>query len=106
MTKIYVNNLVFKAVVGAFEFERIKPQNIRVDIECDYEFKGLYLDYAQVAKLTQERFTQKQYRVLEEGIDDLIEFLKSEFDNISQLKVKVTKPDIIKNCEVAVEKIS
>lgn len=105
MTKIHINDLEFKAIVGAFEFERIKPQRVVVDIECDYRYSGSYLDYANIAKVVQNRVIEQKYRVLEEGIDDISQMLRDEFPNIESLKIKIAKPDIIKNCKVSVEKI-
>ena len=45
--------------------------------------------------------TQK-YSLLEEAIIDIRKLLKNNYD-IKNLKVKITKPDIIENCVVSIE---
>ncbi len=103
MFKIYIENLTVDAVMGILDFEREKEQKIVMDLEIEYEFSKTYLDYKEIADFVSDRIVEKKFFLIEEALQDLAETLKEKFPPISYLKVKITKPNILKNCVVGVE---
>ncbi len=101
--KIYINDLTFETIVGVLKIERITPQKVIIDVECEYNYNTKYLNYAEIIKLIQNRMIEQKYEILEVALIDLTRLLKENFKNITSLKIKIIKPDIIKNAKVAVE---
>ena len=101
--KIYINNLTFQTIIGVLKSERVTPQKVVIDIECEYNYNKKYLNYAEITKLIQNRMIEQKYEILEDALIDLTKLLKEQFKSIKNLKIKITKPDIINNAKVAVE---
>ena len=103
MFKIYVEDFEIEAIIGILEIEREKAQKIIVNLEIDYKLQTEFLDYAKVVELVEEIFVEKRYYLLEDALLEIPEILQSLFNTISKIKLKITKPDIIKNANVSVE---
>ncbi len=101
--KIYIENLTIDAVIGILDFEREKEQKVIIDMEIEYEFSKNYLDYKEISDCVSQRIVEKKFFLIEEALQDLTKTLKEKFSPISFLKVKITKPNILKNCVVGVE---
>ncbi|QOG12621.1 dihydroneopterin aldolase [Arcobacter sp. FWKO B] len=100
--KIYIEDLTFDCIIGVLEHERVTPQKIIVNFECEYEFyDGIYLDYATIADDIVDIVTKGEFKLLEEAIIAINDSLLKEY-NISDIKIKITKPDILPNVKVSV----
>ena len=98
--KIEINKLTFKCIIGILDFERIKKQKVIVNISFEYEFsKDFFIDYAEVSTLIKNTMKEKQFLLLEDAILDLENLLLNKFP-IKNLNIKISKPDILKNCIV------
>lgn len=99
--KIEIENLSFKTIIGILDFERVKKQKVIINISFEYEFKnGEFIDYAEVSKLIRNRVKQMKYFLLEDALEDLKQILNENYD-IFNIKIKITKPAIMKDCIVS-----
>ena len=104
MYKITINNLIFDAILGLLECEREKPQRVVVDMELKYNYtKDRYIDYAKVAEVVKSTIITKKFLLVEEALETLISKLKREFPQSKEIKLKISKPNILKDCIVGVE---
>ncbi len=105
MLKINIEDLTFNCIIGILPNEREKEQKVIIDISFKYFYKddGLsFIDYSKVAALVQDTMTIKQFQLIEDAIVYIRKELKQQF-KIKNLKLKITKPDILSNCVVSVE---
>ena len=98
--KIKINNLTFKCIIGIFDFERIKKQRVILNISFEYEFtKDFFIDYAEVSTLLKSTMKTQKFLLLEDAIL-YIEKLLLHIYPITNLQIKISKPDILKDCIV------
>lgn len=102
---IHIEGLTTKAIIGILDFEREKAQNIIIDLELGYEYdKNNFLNYADIAQAVINDIQIKKYGLLEDALESLKEMLFSQYPHIKTLYIKLTKPDILKNCRVGLSK--
>ena len=102
--KVSIDSLTFKTIIGILPFERVTKQNVILDISFSYKFtKGQkdFIDYSHVANMAKMIMKKEKFLLIEDAIIYLDRALTREF-KIKKLKVKITKPDILKNCTVSV----
>ena len=106
--KIFINNFELMASVGAYEAEKEQKQKIIINLEIyltnDSETKTDELnqtqDYSQFRTLVKDIINSRHFQLLEILTDKIYEeIIKNEF--VLGVKVKITKPDIFYDCEVA-----
>ena len=98
--KIQISNLTFKAIIGILDFERIKKQKVIINLSFEYEFsKDKFIDYAEVSKLVKTTMKKEKFLLLEDAIL-YIENLLLHIYPITNLQIKISKPDILKDCIV------
>ncbi len=98
---IHIQALEFETIIGILDFERTTKQKVRIDCTIDYTYDQQFLDYSLVAKLIEAEMHAHQFELIEEAILTLKERLKDEFPLIETLFLKISKPDILANCEVS-----
>ena len=102
--KVFIKDLSFKTIIGILPFERVTKQKVLVDISFDYKFDDLnkeFIDYSIVAKLVKNTMKKKRFELIEEAIITIETKIKKRF-NLTNLSIKITKPDILKDCIVSV----
>ena len=102
--KVYIENLTFKTIIGILPFERKKKQKVIVDLSFEYKFKNKnddFIDYSMVVELVKKRIKKEKYYLIEDALLDIKQLLKKRF-KIKKLKLKISKPDILKDCVVSV----
>ncbi|MFP6305512.1 dihydroneopterin aldolase [Helicobacter pylori] len=99
---VHVHNLVFEAILGILEFERLKPQKISVNLDLFYTQlpSKAYLDYMEIQELIQKMMQEKQYLLIEDALKDLSHVLKTHYSGISELYLKISKLEISPNSQV------
>lgn len=98
--KIEINNLTFKCIIGILDFERIKKQRVIINTSFEYEFtKDSFIDYAEVSTLIKTIMKKKNFFLLEDAILCLETLLTNKYP-IKNLHIKISKPDILKDCIV------
>ncbi len=106
MYEIEISNLEFEAIIGVLEFERKAPQRVIVDCKIKYKREDDFVDYAKVVELIKKLMISNGYELIENALDDIISSLYKNFLQIKEIKLKITKPDILKECEVSVKKVT
>jgi dihydroneopterin aldolase len=101
--KILIENLEFEAVIGILEFERKKAQKITVNCEIEYEKKENFIDYAEVCNLIEKTIKEEKFKLLEDAVDKIEKKLLHKYPQMKSLKLKIQKPEILKNALVGVE---
>lgn len=99
---IHIETLEFETIIGLLEFERFTPQRVIVDLEAEYSYKsGEFLNYADLSALIQETIHHNSFELLEDALLTLQKNISENYPQIEFLKLKITKPDILNNCSVA-----
>ena len=106
MYEIEISNLEFEAIIGILEFERKKPQKVVVECKIKYKKVDDFIDYAKVVEVIKYLMLEKKYKLIESALDDIILNLSKKYSNIKMIKLKIVKPDILKNCKVGVKKVT
>jgi dihydroneopterin aldolase len=103
MYKIIIENLEFEAIIGILPHEREKKQKVNVSAEIEYENRENFIDYAKVCKIIENLMVENRFLLIEDALENIAETLKQEFPQIKRLKLKIQKPEILKNALVGVE---
>jgi dihydroneopterin aldolase len=98
---IHIQELTFETIIGILDFERKTPQRVIIDIELEYAFDDEFIDYALVVKSTKELMIKEQFLLIEDALLSIKEMIKKSYPQTKSLKIKVSKPDILSECRVA-----
>ena len=101
--KILIENLEFEAIIGILEFERKNKQKLMVNCEIEYEKKENFIDYAEVCNLIEKTIKEEKFKLLEDAMDNIEKKLLHKYPQMKSLKLKIQKPQILKNALVGVE---
>ena len=108
--KILINNLIIKASVGVYEHEKQNKQKIIVNVELllsnDSEPKHDNLestqDYSKFRKCLIDIIQSQHFQLLEVLAEKIhVSLMINNY--VLGAKVKISKPDIFNDCEVAYE---
>ena len=108
--KILINNLIMQASVGVYENEKKNKQRIIVNVELflsnDTEPKQDNLeatqDYSQFRKCLIDIIESQHFHLIEVLVEKVHSMLMKN-SYVIGAKVKISKPDIFNDCEVAYE---
>ncbi len=99
--KIHINDLSFKCIIGILDFERIKKQKVVINLSFEYEFsKDKFINYAEVSELLKTTMKKEKFLLLEDAILHIENLLTQTYE-ISNLYIKISKPNILTNCIVS-----
>jgi len=99
---VHIESLQIDAIIGLLDFEREQEQRVCIDLEAVYTYdKKLFINYADLAEIIEKQIKKEHYLLLEEALLDLKEKITETYPAIKTLKLKIAKPDILKNCTVA-----
>jgi len=101
--KILIENLEFKAIIGILEIEREKEQLVAVNCEIEYENKENFIDYARVCEIIENTIKKGKFFLIEDAMDEIEKKLLQKYPRMKSLKLKIQKPEILKNALVGVE---
>lgn len=103
MSKItlFIDDFNFSAIIGLLKKERNTPQKVSVSaqIKIDYDKKHL-VDYVVLKEIIKNCITKEKFFTIEEALIDVCEKLHKEYNNIRQIDLKISKPDILKDAVV------
>jgi len=102
--KVYIENLTFDCIIGILDFERVTAQKVIINLSFEYEFsnKDEFVDYSKVSNDIETIMCEKKFELLEEAILYIEKYLNNSY-KIKNLKIKISKPDIMPNCIVSLE---
>ena len=98
---IEIKDLEFNTIIGILDFERRDKQLVRINCRIDYDYTESFLNYAEVAEHLEKEMDLKQFELIEEALLHFKSSLKQQFPLISTLFLKISKPNILANCEVS-----
>ena len=102
---IYIEDLTFDVIIGLLDFERDKPQRVIINLEADYDYANdQFIDYADMVLLIQSKLKEKRYKLLENALLGLQKLLYTTYPQLTSLTLKISKPDIISECNVSLSK--
>lgn len=102
--KVYIEQLTFKTIIGILPFERVKKQKVIVDVIFKYTFSKRtddFIDYSKVSSLVKKTMKKKKFLLIEDAILTLEKKIYKKF-NLQNLQIKISKPNILKDCLVSV----
>ncbi|MCF6309132.1 MAG: dihydroneopterin aldolase [Sulfurimonas sp.] len=99
---IHVEDLKFQCIIGILDFERIKSQDIIVNLTIDYNNENGFINYADIVQIVKENMVKSEFLLIEDALDSLNLKLVKEFSSIKSLDLKITKPSILPDCKVSV----
>ncbi len=99
--QISIEDLEFETIIGILDFERVTRQKVRINCTIEYAYEKQFLDYALITKHIEDQMISREFELIEEALLSLKESLKQDFPLISTLFLKISKPDILANCEVS-----
>ncbi len=104
MYTIYIENLKVRAIIGILEKEREASQLIVANCFLEYEKQDdEFINYAEVASLIEESLVKQKYMLIEDALDEIVDAIHKMYREVKSVKLKLSKPDILKNCIVGVE---
>ncbi len=99
---IHIEDLEFDVIIGLLDFERDRPQRVIIDLETSYDYEDEnFIDYADMVFLIQKELKEKRYELLEEALLGVKTLLCRTYPQIQTLRLKISKPDILPRCSVA-----
>ncbi|BAF72925.1 dihydroneopterin aldolase [Sulfurovum sp. NBC37-1] len=102
---IHIKALTLDVIIGLLDFEREHTQKVIIDTEADYDYdEENFIDYADIVILIETELKEKRYELLEEALLGLKSVITTAYPQIETLSLKITKPDILPKCSVALSK--
>ncbi len=104
LDKIFIDNILVETIVGVYDFERIKKQQLVIDVVLYYDTKQAYLtdnlqhalDYHQICKDIYAFVENSSYELIETLAQELATFILLN-KKIKKIKLKVSKPQALKD---------
>lgn len=104
MFKIEIEKLKFDTIIGILDFERVNKQKVVIDFSCEYILKDNFIDYADVKDIIKNMMIQKEYKLIEDALVEIIDTLVAKYPQMCNINLKISKPDILQDCVVSVSK--
>ena len=102
---IHIETLSFDVIIGLLDFERDRPQKVILDLVCDYDYSDdKFINYADIVALIEEKLKIERYELLENALLGLKDVLLKSYPQLQSLKIKISKPNILPHCNVALSK--
>ena len=99
---IHIEALTFDVIIGLLDFERERVQRVVIDVDASYVYSNeLFIDYADMVFLIEKELKEGRYILLEEALQGIKEILYTAYPHIQTLRIKLSKPDILPKCQVA-----
>ncbi len=100
--KIHIDSLTFNCIIGLLDFERENQQQVIVELEASYDYSdGVFINYADIVSDIKSELIEKKYKLLEDALLGIKIRIYSNYQQIEKLKLKISKPNILDDCSVA-----
>ncbi len=104
--RIHIDGLEIYCIIGLLESEREMEQKVLLDLEMQYTYcEDTFLDYSKVVAHLTQHLKNEKYLLLEEALAGIKRLLFEQFPATEQLKVKLSKPDILPHCSVGLSEV-
>jgi dihydroneopterin aldolase len=102
MDVIFIRDLRLETTIGAYEFERRKPQTLQLEVEigrdriraCETDQLTDTVDYAGVVRTIQEVLSGHDFHLLEPLAESIAKLILERFD-AHWIKLEVTKAGVV-----------
>jgi len=99
---IEIEDLRFDTIIGILDFERVKKQQVIVNLKAKYQYKkGDFINYVDLSNMIKESMNSQKFELLEDAIEYISSKIKNKYPQIESLYLKITKPDILDDCRVS-----
>ncbi len=106
MDKIYIRGLEIETIIGIYDWEREKPQTVRLDLEIDSDITKAAsrdriedaTDYKEIKIRIVSVISESRFGLIETLAERVAEVLLSEFP-ISWLRLSIGKPGALSGAE-------
>ena len=103
--KVLIKGLTLDLKLGYYEFERVKKQKVKFDVDIEYLSKKTINDkdiksiinYGKVVKLISKLVNKKHYNFLETLAEDVFDELFKD-KRIDKITLQIEKLEIMKDC--------
>ncbi len=103
--KIEIENLTFKTIIGILDFERVKKQRVIVNLKVKYSYKNQeFINYVELCDLIKDNIKSSKFELLEDALISTADKILKKYKAIKKIKIKITKPDILKDADVSLSK--
>lgn len=99
---LHLDDFRVEAVIGILPEERTGPQEIRIGLQADYDYKKGFLDYVPVRDTVRSMLQTKKYGLLEEALIDITHALGRNFPQLKKVNLKLSKPGILSDAAAGV----
>ena len=99
---IHIEDLKFQCIIGILDFERIKAQDVIVNLSIDYNYENSFINYADVVEKVKNLMIKSEFLLIEDAIIAINLNLSKEYDAINSIYLKITKPSILRDVKVSV----
>jgi len=101
--RIFLEKFQFNTVIGILDFEREQEQKVIIDLMAEYNYNGTnFIDYVELKEYIKRSMREEKFGLIEDALIFFKDRLPKEF-KIEFLKLKISKPDILSDLNVAVE---
>lgn len=101
---IHIEDLKFECIIGILDFERVRPQNVIVNILLEYNYENGFINYAQIVDIVKDLMIKSEFLLIEDALEAINLNLTKEYININSIYIKITKPSILRDVKVSVSK--
>ena len=102
---IHIEDLCLEVIIGLLDFERDRPQRVIINLETTYDYSDdNFVNYADIVSLIEEKLKIERYELLENALLGIKNQLIETYPQLQSLKIKISKPDILPQCNVALSK--
>ena len=99
---IEIKDLTFKCIIGLLDFERTNEQRVIVNLKLNYVYKkDNYINYVTICEIIKKTLIDEKFELLEDALLCVKENIFKEYQEIEHLELKISKPDILKDCIVS-----
>ncbi len=99
---IEIEDLKFQCIIGILDFERVKPQDVIINISIEYEYQNEFINYVKIVEIIKETMIKSEFLLIEDALKEINLKLIKEFKAIKSINLKITKPSILPDCKVSV----
>ena len=101
---VFIKDFIVEEIIGFYEHEKIKKQNLKFNIVIDVDQNSLpnekdiksIVDYEKITNSLKSLAKRKKYNFLESLAEDSFKEI-FEDKRINSIKIKIEKPEAIKN---------
>lgn len=97
---LHIENFSFDAIIGILDSEKIvaQPVHVKAKFLIKYENNKL-VDYAKIYDVIKNNIQNGKFLTIENALLKTSKKIHKKFKKIKKIKIKMTKPNALKNAE-------